>query len=115
MLGPNHGVISHVVSDWYLYEHDGEHRGPLTMEALVKAIRAGEIAGDHWVAPEQWFAPPGASGWRRADDVPEIARLVALRSRGTSELQLVDGAFTSNRRGTPEFGATVMMRVKDGS
>lgn len=95
------------MADWYLFDEGGAHRGPLSTEALVQAVRARVVARDARVSPETWFEPPGASGWKHLDEVPEIFDLLSATSAG--DLRVVDGAFTSNRLGTPEFGATVMM------
>jgi hypothetical protein len=95
------------VSDWYLYDAGGAHRGPLSMQQLVQGIRAERIPVDAWVAQEAWFEPAGASGWRRAVDVPEITRMLAALRSG--ELRVVEGAYKANYSGKPEFGATVMM------
>ena len=91
---------------FYLYDESGQHRGPLSVEALVDEMRRRKVA-DAWVAPERWFEEPGASGWRRASEVPEIER--ALAAASATDLRMIDGAFTANRLGRPEFGATVMM------
>ncbi|HVH44459.1 MAG TPA: hypothetical protein VM925_19030 [Labilithrix sp.] len=95
------------MTDWYLYDEGGAHRGPLSTETLAQAIRAKVIPRDVWVTAEAWFEAPGASGWHRVDDIPEIREKLAAMS--ASDLRMVDGAFTQNRLGTPEFGATVMM------
>ena len=107
MLALRARTITILVGDWYLYDEAGKHRGPLSLDALVGEMRAKRIAEDAWVAPEHWFEAPGSSGWRRAGEVPEIKQALAAKSAG--DLRMVDGAFTSNRLGTPEFGATVMM------
>ena len=95
------------MGDWYVYDEGGRHRGPLSVDALVREIRAEHLAVDVWIAPERWFEEPGSSGWRRAVDEPEIKQALAAKSAG--DLRMVDGAFTANRLGDPEFGATVMM------
>ena len=95
------------MGSFYVYDEAGDHRGPITLDALVREIRAKRVASDVRVAPERWFEAPGASGWQRADEVPEIKDAVAARSAG--DLRLVEGAFKANRLGTPEFGATGMM------
>lgn len=100
-------TITFDVGSFYVYDEAGKHRGPLAIEDLVGEIRAKRIAEDAWVAPELWFEAAGTSGWQRAADVPEIQRALAARSAG--DLRVVEGAFTSNRLGSPEFGATVMM------
>ena len=107
MLAFRARTITVVVGDWYVYDEAGKHRGPLSLDALVGEMRAKRIAEDAWVTPEHWFEAPGSSGWRRATEVPEIKQALAARSAG--DLRMVEGAFTSNRLGTPEFGATVMM------
>lgn len=100
-------TITSDVGSFYVYDVAGKHRGPLTTEDLVREIRAKRIAEDVWVAAELWFEAAGASGWQRAADVPEIKQALAAGSAG--DLRMVDGAFTANRLGSPEFGATVMM------
>lgn len=95
------------MGDWYVYDAGGNHRGPLTVEALVSEICARQTTEDTWIAPERWFEEPGSSGWRRAGDEPEIQKALAAQRAG--ELRMVDGAFKANRLGAPEFGATVMM------
>ena len=95
------------VGSFYVYDEAGNHRGPITLDALVREIRAKRVASDLQRAPERWFETPGASGWQRADEVSEIQEALAAKSAG--DLRLVEGAFKANRFGTPEFGATVMM------
>ncbi len=95
------------MGSFYVYEEAGNHRGPITLDALVREIRAKRVGSDVRVAPERWFEAPGASGWQPADEVPEIKEALAAKSAG--DLRLVEGAFKANRLGTPEFGATVMM------
>lgn len=102
------------MSEWYLYDDQGRHRGPLTTQELLDAIGAGEFAEDAWAAPEKFFAPPGASGWRRATDIPELAE--RMRARGVKSplnVALVDGAFRTTRLGTPAFDSTAMILVND--
>lgn len=95
------------MTDWYLFEENGAHRGPLSTDALAQAIRANLVSKDVRVSPQVQFEAPGASGWHAIDDVPEIvAKLTELRA---GELRVVEGGFTQNRLGSPEFGATVMM------
>ena len=95
------------MGDWYVYDESGDHRGPISVEALVAEICAQQTTEDALIAPERWFEEPGASGWRRAGDEPEIRTALAAERAG--ELRLVEGAFKANRLGAPEFGATVMM------
>lgn len=96
-----------LVGSFYIYDEAGNHRGPIALDALVREIRAKQVAEDALVAPERWFEAPGTSGWHRADEVSEIKEALAAESAG--DLRIVEGAFKTNRLGTPEFGATVMM------
>jgi len=100
-------TITIAVGSFYVYDEAGRHRGPLTIEALVQEIRTKPSADDVWVADERWFESPGASGWRRASEVPEIKQ--ALAAPRATDLRMVEGAFTANRLGRPEFDKTVMM------
>ena len=110
-------------SSWYVHDVEGAHRGPLTTDALTAAIQAGEIAANAIVAPDRWFEAPGSSGWRPLGEFPELAqRLEETRRREQLKdrkmpPRLVEGAFTTTARGTPEFGATAMIIVgePDGS
>jgi len=114
LLARPSAAITTLVSEWYLYDDEGKHRGPLTTQALLDAIRAGEVAEDAWVAPEKFFEPPGASGWRRATDIPELAEKIrALGVKSPLNVALVDGAFRTTRLGTPAFDATAMIVVND--
>jgi hypothetical protein len=92
------------LADWYVYEHDGDHRGPWSTERIAEAILTGEIGQDAWVAA------PGGSRWVRALDVPVIASLVdglpTRPRRRDSGLRLAPGY------ASPDYLSTVMM-VKD--
>lgn len=95
------------MSEWYVFDERGAHRGPLSTDALAQAIRANLVPREIWVSAKGPFEEPGASGWHRVDDIPEITdRLTELR---VSDLRVVDGGFKQNRLGSPEFGSKVMM------
>jgi hypothetical protein len=89
------------VSDWYVYDEGGAHRGPLSADALAQAIRARLVPRDALIAEAE------APQWLRIEDAPEIVERLAALSAGA--LRVVEGAFTQNRLGRPEFGASVMM------
>jgi hypothetical protein len=96
------------LSDWYVYQHDGDPLGPWTTHAVAEAILAGKLA------PDVWVAAPGGRGWLRALDVPVIGALVEgvpTKPRRDSGLRIIPGAFTTDA-GQPDFGSTMMI-VKD--
>jgi hypothetical protein len=51
--------------DWFI-ARNGKVDGPLTLEALVDAVRLRQLG------PEDYIWQPGADSWQRADDVPEL-------------------------------------------
>jgi hypothetical protein len=100
------------VGDWYVYSDDEEPRGPYDAEALARAIRSGDLPRDVRVAEERWFEAVGASGWRHVTDVPELATALAQAWNSDVPFRLVDGAFTKDLRGAPDFGDSVLMVPK---
>lgn len=95
------------MSDWFVYDASGTHRGPFSAESLVREIRVGNLSmDDTWITEDVWFGAPGDLGWKKPADIPELA---ALLQAELNPLRVVDGAYKSTARGTPEFGATVMM------
>lgn len=98
------------MSDWYVYQHDGDPLGPWSTETVANAILSGNLAADVWVAA------PGGSKWLRALDVPVIGALVdgipTVPRRRESGLRVIPGAFKTEN-GMPAFGSTMMI-VKDG-
>lgn len=121
------------VTDWFLFNQDGAPLGPWPTEVLANRIVSGEVARDSLVAMDAWFENPGTSGWKRADEIEEIAQAVvsltrarfpssradahhkvraAMKADKTPKppvLRVVDGAHRYDHRGTPDFAATIMM------
>lgn len=58
------------MADWFVYQHDGKHLGPLSTEAVADAILTGKLR------PDVWVGAPGGSRWLRALDVPVIAERI---------------------------------------
>lgn len=113
-----------IVTDWFLFNQDGTPQGPWPTEVLANRIVSGEVARDALVAMDAWFENPGASGWKRADEIAEIAQAVVSLTRARFPgsradahrktpkppvLRVVDGAHRYDHRGTPDFAATIMM------
>lgn len=97
------------MSDWYVYQHDGDPLGPWSTDTVANEILTGRLA------PDVWVAAPGGPKWLRALDVPVIHRLVdgvpTKPRRRDSGLRLMPGAFVTEN-GMPAFGSTMMI-VKD--
>jgi len=55
---------------WFIYREDGPPIGPLPTELIAEAILAGTYP------PDVYVAAPGAMKWLRAQDVPNIAKLL---------------------------------------
>ena len=90
------------MSEWYLYADNGQHRGPMSTDALLEAVRTGEVARDARVSRA------GKPEWEAIDQVAElVARLSAPATQDC--YRVVDGAFTKTTRGTPEFGTTMLI------
>ncbi len=112
-----------IVTDWFLFNQDGAPQGPWPTEVLANRIVAGEVARDALVAMDAWFENPGTSGWKRADEIEEIAQAVVSLAQHKVRaamkpvdktpkppvLRVVDGAHRYDHRGTPDFAATIMM------
>jgi hypothetical protein len=90
-----------------VFADEGPHWGPLSTESIMRAIHAGDVVADAWVAPEGFFEPPGASGWRRITDTPELSARVRAETGRT--FRVLDGGFKPTMRGTPEFSSKVLM------
>lgn len=96
------------MSDWYLYDEDGDHEGPFSSDELL--IRVGDDVDEAWITAERWFELPGMSGWRRILDVPELAQIVHARRASGAGLEVV--GFKPTSRGNPEFGSAILMVPK---
>jgi hypothetical protein len=56
--------------DWYVYQHDGRHLGPLSTDFLARGWVARQIPRDIYVGTA------GEAGWRPIAQVPEIMEAV---------------------------------------
>jgi hypothetical protein len=56
--------------DWYVYQADGRHLGPLSTEFLARGWVARQVPRDIWVGAA------GEAGWRPIAQVPEIMEAV---------------------------------------
>jgi hypothetical protein len=64
---PNAGDEPQV--EWF-YTHDSAEMGPLAAPQMFRAIELGQVQPDDFVWSE------GMNGWRKLQDVPELARLL---------------------------------------
>ena len=107
------------LAEWFVYQHEEKHLGPLTTEALVEAIFSGTIRSDVWIAA------PGGSKWTRALEVPVVARLLdglPTRRHRESGMRIVPGSnptpLVSDMRATvpdaPPTERTDPVRTPDG-
>jgi hypothetical protein len=91
------------VAEWYLYADSGLHRGPFSSEVVVEAVRTGKIGRETQIA-----RAGDLRTWRPIADVAELAdKLGAPPAKEC--YRIVEGAFTKTGRGTPEFGATMLI------
>ena len=59
------------MGDWFIYQPNGNHFGPVTTDLLVRGVHAGKVPRDAHVAPR------GGSGWVALLAVPELVAALA--------------------------------------
>ncbi len=65
------------MKEWYIYQGDGNHVGPVTSEALARGIAGGKVPRD------AHFGAVGDPAWVQVTSVPEIAQAIrALETQG---------------------------------